>query len=132
MIAAVHPALELVDYSKPSAGLTDVVSHSMFHEATVIGDPVPIAAAHELGSTWPRLSVAGQESGPPRADLVASDLGEVVAFAANFLAAFGHALNDGDLLLSGAYLARAPAISAGDLAVAEFGKMGSVSVRVAA
>jgi 2-keto-4-pentenoate hydratase len=61
---------------------------------------------------------------------VPSDLGELVAFAADFLAAFEQSLKEGDLLLSGAYLARAPGISAGDSAVAEFGKMGSVSVQV--
>jgi 2-oxo-hept-3-ene-1,7-dioate hydratase len=130
-IAAVHPALELVDYSKPKSGLTDVVSHSMFHAATILGDPVPVAELHELGSTWPQLSIAGQEAEPPRSDLVPSDLGELVAFAADFLAAFGQSLAEGDLLLSGAYLARAPGISAGDCAVAEFGKAGAVSVRLA-
>jgi 2-keto-4-pentenoate hydratase len=59
------------------------------------------------------------------------DLGKLVAFAADFLAAFGQSLAEGDLLLSGAYLARAPGISAGDSAVAEFGKLGAVSVRLA-
>lgn len=130
-IGAVHPALELVNYSRPRSGLTDIVSHSMFHEATVLGDPMPVAEAHELGTTWPRLSIAGQEPSIPRSDLVPSDLGELVAFAADFLAAFEQSLKEGDLLLSGAYLARAPGISAGDSAVAEFGRMGAVSVRVA-
>jgi 2-keto-4-pentenoate hydratase len=130
-ISAVHPALEIVNYAKPKAGLTDVVSHSMFHEATVLGDPMPAAVALDLGSTWPRLSIAGQEAPSPRSDLVPSDLGELVAFAADFLAAFGESLNDGDLLLSGAYLARASSISAGDSAVADYGKLGVVSMHVA-
>jgi 2-keto-4-pentenoate hydratase len=130
-IAAIHPALEIVNYAKPKAGLTDVVSHSMFHEATVLGDPVPITAARELGSTWPRLSISGQEPARPRADLVPADLGELVAFAADFLAAFGQSLNEGDLLLSGAYLPRALGIAAGESAIAEYGEMGAVSMRVA-
>lgn len=130
-IAAVHPALELVNYSKPKSGLADVVSHSMFHEATILGDPVALAEALELGSTWPRLSIASGEPLLPRSDLVPVDLGDLVAFAASFLAAFGQSLDEGDLLLSGAFIAQAPSISAGDTAVAEYGQMGAVSVRIA-
>jgi 2-keto-4-pentenoate hydratase len=130
-IAAVRPALEIVDYAKAGSGLTDIVSHSMFHEATVLGDPVAITEARELGIAWPRLHVSGQKPARPRSDLVPSDLGELVAFAADFLAAFGQSLEEGDLLLSGAYLPRAVALSAGDSAVAEYGPMGSVSLRVA-
>ena len=130
-IAAVHPALEIVNYSKPKSGLDDVVAHSMFHEATILGDPVTLEEAQELGSTWPRLKIAAGESLLPRSDLVPTDLGELVAFAADFLAAFGQSLDEGDLLLSGAFIAQAPRISAGDTAVAEFGLMGSASVQIA-
>ena len=130
-IAAVHPALEIVNYSRPKSGLDDVVAHSMFHEATILGDPVTLEETHELGSTWPRLKIAGGEPLLPRSDLVPADLGELVAFAADFLAAFGQCLDEGDLLLSGAFIAQAPRISAGDTAVAKYGPMGSVSVRIA-
>jgi 2-keto-4-pentenoate hydratase len=130
-IAAIHPALEIVNYARSKAGLADVISHSMFHEATVLGEPVSITTARELGATWPRLSVGGREPSMPRSDLVPSDLGELVAFAADFLAVFGQSLDEGDLLLSGAYLHRAEAIAAGDSAVAEYGPLGVVSLRVA-
>ncbi len=103
----------------------------MFHEATILGDPVALEDARELGNKWPRLSIAGEEPLLPRSDLVPVDLGELVAFAADFLAAFGQSLNEGDILLSGAFIAQAPIISAGDTAVAEYGQMGSVSVQIA-
>jgi 2-keto-4-pentenoate hydratase len=131
-IAAVHPALEIVNYAKPGSGLTDVVAHSMFHEATVLGDAVSLEAVPELGSSWPVLMVDDRPGTPPRSDLVPAELGELVAFAAAYLAAFGQILEDGDLLLSGAFLDRAPGISPGGSAVAEFGPMGSVAARVAA
>jgi 2-keto-4-pentenoate hydratase len=68
----------------------------------------------------------------PRDDLVPADLGQLVAFASSFLFAFGQSLESGDLLLSGSYTAKALSISPGDEALAEFGPLGTVSVRVAA
>jgi 2-keto-4-pentenoate hydratase len=61
---------------------------------------------------------------------VPGDLGELIAFAADFLAAFGEGLLEGDLLLSGAYLSRALALAPGARAVAEFGPAGVVSVQI--
>lgn len=130
-IAAVHPALEIVNYSKPRLGLTDVVAHSMFHEATILGDAGSLEAISDLGSKWPVLVLDDQPAIPPRGDLVPTELGELVAFTAAYLAAFGQSLQDGDLLLSGAFLARAPRVDPGISVVAEFGSMGSVEVRVA-
>lgn len=129
-VDALHPALELLDYAKPSDGLADVVSHCMFHWATVLGDPVPVSEAVELGATWPLLDVAGQPPPAPRSDLVPADLGQLVAFAADFLAAFDESLLEGDLLLSGAYLPRALALEPGARAIADFGPAGAVSVEV--
>jgi len=128
-IGAVHPALEIVDYARPGSGLDDVVAHCMFHSATVLGAPAPLATARGLGNSLPLLRVAARSADPPRSDLVPSDLGELVAFAAAYLSAFGLALEAGDLLLSGAYLAKAAALAAGEQAVAEFGSLGSVTAR---
>jgi 2-keto-4-pentenoate hydratase len=131
-IESVRPALEIVNYGQPSSGLDDVVAHCMFHDATILGSPASLEAARDLGNGLPTLRVGPRSSDPPRADLVPADLGELVAFVAKYLAAFGQALEPGDLVLSGSYTARAVAIEAGDEAVAEFGPLGTVSARVAA
>lgn len=131
-IAAVHPALEIVDYAKPTAGLDDLVGHCMFHDATVLGLPAALDAAYEPGALAPRIRAGDRASDPPRADLVPADLGELLAFVARYLAAFRQALEPGDIVLSGSWTARAVEIRAGDTAVAEFGALGEVSVRVAA
>ena len=55
----------------------------------------------------------------------------LVPFVAAFLAVFGHSLNEGDLLLSGAFIASAPRLTPGGVATAEYGPMGSVTARVA-
>jgi 2-keto-4-pentenoate hydratase len=128
----VHPALEIVNYAKPSSELDDVVAHCMFHEATVLGPPASLEAARLLGADLPILRVGTRAADSPRADLVPSDLGEIVAFAAEYLSAFGLSFEPGDLLLSGSYTAKAAPIAAGEEAVAEFGRLGAVSARIAA
>jgi len=130
-IESVAPALELVDYAKPSSGLDDVVGHSMFHEAAVIGPPGPLDAAVGLGDRLPMLSVPGQDVPRPRTDLVPADLGELLVFVAGFLAAFDEELCAGDLLLSGSYTAAALPLAPGSGATADFGDLGSVSVKIA-
>jgi len=127
-IASVHPALEIVDYGKPNSGLDDVVAHCMFHDATVLGPPAPLEAARDLGHRWPLLRVGLGRSDPPRSDLVPPDFGELVAFVAAYLAAFGQSLETGDLLLSGSYIAEAASLEAEQKATANFGDLGSVSV----
>jgi 2-keto-4-pentenoate hydratase len=131
-IATVHPALEIVNYARPSSGLDDVVAHCMFHDATILGPPASLEAAHDLGAELPILRVGSQFSDPPRRDLVPADLGQLVVFVAGYLAAFGQSLEPDDLLLSGSYTAKALAIEAGEEAVAEFGPLGIVSASVAA
>jgi len=131
-IDSVQPALEIVDYALPTSGLEDLVAHGMFHRATVLGLPADFATAAELGTRWPALRVGERTGDSPRSDLVPSDLGELVVFAADYLAAFGEALEPGDLILSGSYLARAAPWSAGDEVVADFGPLGAVSARAAA
>jgi 2-keto-4-pentenoate hydratase len=77
--------------------------------------------------------VTGARSpGRARVDLVSSDLAELVAFVAAYLAAFGHTLDRGDLVLSGSYTPKAVAPAPGEGASAEFGPLGTVSVRLSA
>ncbi len=104
----------------------------MFHYATVLGPASAPQVAQELGSRWPRLRAGDNLADPPRDDLVPADLGQLVAFVASFLSAFGQSLEPGDLILSGSYTARALSVSPGDEALAEFGPLGTVSVRVTA
>jgi 2-oxo-3-hexenedioate decarboxylase len=126
-VDAVAPALEIVDYAKPAKTLTDIVQHSMFHAACVLGDwrPVPpqgcIDIAHEV-----RLRVGSRESEPARADLVPADVGEIVLLVASVLHELGERLLPGDLILSGSFTARALPLSASQTAVATLGDLGVV------
>lgn len=131
-IAAVHPALEIVDYALATRGLPDVIAHSMFHHAAVLGAPAELDAETQLGAHWPALRVGGRGVGHARADLVPGDLGQLVQFVAAYLGAFGHSLVAGDLILSGSYFAEAAPVTHGAAIVAEFGKLGTVALEIAA
>jgi 2-keto-4-pentenoate hydratase len=126
-VDAVAPAIEIVDYAKPAKTLTDIVQHSMFHSACVLGDwrPVPphgrIDIAHGA-----RLRVGLRESEPARADLVPVDVGEIVLLVASVLDEHGERLLAGDLILSGSFTARALPLSASQTAVATLGELGVV------
>lgn len=127
-IAALHPALEIVDYAKPTSGLDDLLAHSMFHHAAIVGTASSLAFARELGSEWPKLAVNAQRVGTLREDLVPEDLGTLVAFVASYLEAFGETLAVDDLILSGSYMPEAVPIVPGDRVVADFGSLGRVEL----
>lgn len=129
-IALIHPALELVDYAKPVASLAEMLGHCMFHEAAVLGAPVAPERMRELGADSPRIRVGDRRAARTRSDLVPAEPGEAVRFVAEYLAEFGERLEAGDLILCGSYLAEAPPIAPGEQAVAEFGALGAVTVRI--
>jgi 2-keto-4-pentenoate hydratase len=124
------PALELVDFARPSADLDAIVSHSIFHAGLVTGAWLPLDAAPELGGQWPRLEVSGQPVAPVRADLVPADFGELLVFVAVFLEVFGETLEAGDLVLSGSYAPRAVPIAPGSRIRADFGSLGEVAAAI--
>lgn len=129
-VAAIAPALEIVDYALPSPDLEAVIEHSMFHAGCVLGASRPASDASELGTRWPRLQVGDASAPAPRADLVPASIGALLHFAAELLARFGEALEAGDLLLGGSYTDRAVALPPHGEARADFGPLGVVSVEV--
>lgn len=131
-VDAVAPALELVDYQKPRTRLTDIVAHSMFHAGCVLGawQPVPPAVGVERDidiAADVRFRVAEQTSEPARADLVPTDLGELVLGVARLLAESTERLLAGDLILSGSFTAKALPLKPGAEVWAQLGHFGSVA-----
>ena len=127
-LEAIAPALEIVDFSTPPKDLFELLSSSILHLATVVGEFVPPERATLLGERWPRLEVTGQPVPPLGEGLVPDDLQSSVDFVREALPRFGEQLVPGDLILAGSYAAAVPPLERGARARAEFGPLGSVSV----
>ena len=130
-IDAVAPALEIVDYARPRGSLAELIGHSMFHHACVLGAFVALPSAGSLAiASEVRLRVGALEAEPARPDLVPTSAAALVLQVAARLEECGEALLPGDLILSGAFLARALPLSAAVSVRAELGAFGAVSCRL--
>jgi 2-keto-4-pentenoate hydratase len=127
-IAALAPALEVVDYTRGGRTLEGVVESSSFHFGVVLGEPKPGARAPALGADCPRLLKNGAPAGEPDPSLVPADLAEIVVLVASSLARQGERLEAGDWILSGACTPPVR-VAAGDAVSADFGALGRVAVR---
>jgi 2-keto-4-pentenoate hydratase len=130
-IAAVAPAIELVDYTRSGQEIADIVEHSFYHFATIYGEPA---------NTFPpdaELLVSGvTKSGEHAADGLPGrypkDLAEIVQLVAVTLDEVGEQLLARDRIICGSYIAPFP-VAAGDSATANYaGGMGEVTVSFAA
>jgi len=127
-LAAIAPALELVDFTTPPKDLFALLSSSVLHVAAVVGEFVSPARGIDLGTRWPRLEVTGQAVPPLGEGLVPVDLQSSVDFVRAALARFGETLEPGDLILAGSYAAAVPPLERGARARADFGPLGMVEV----
>lgn len=129
-IAALAPALEIVDYTRGALTLAGIVESSSFHHGVVLGASRPPGFAPVLGAGCPRLLHDGVSAGTPDPALVPADLSEIVRLVAAFLDQHGQRLRAGDWILSGACTAPVR-VAAGGRVEADFGTLGAVVVRFA-
>ena len=127
-LESIAPALEIVDFTTPPKDLFELLSSSILHVATIVGEFVSPECGVELGTRWPRLEVTGQPTPPLGEGLVPVDLQSAVDFVSAALARFGESLAAGDLIIAGSYAAAVPPLERGARAHADFGPLGSVSV----
>lgn len=139
-VAAVAPAFEIVDFwSKPSADPGLAVAENVYQRAYVIGPELrPCPAGFDPGALHMTLTRDGETAaGTSRQrEVVAEGLGrevvdnqfESLAFLANTLAAYGAALEAGQIVLTGSFNAPPP-VAPGQTWRAEFAGLGAVTVR---
>ncbi len=125
-IAAVAPAIELVDYARPMTGLATMLGHSVFHDAVVFGDERPPHAGSVAG---PIVRCRGETARTADPALDPGPLGVLVARVATYLGAHGAALLAGDRIISGTFTQPLPVVT-GDDVVVDFGVLGRVALRV--
>jgi len=130
-IAAVAPAFEFVDATKPTTPLEEMLAHDVLHEGVMFGTDASPELALGIGAAGlPKVSVSGEPRGEGAAGRVPDDLAESVMFAATVLGRYGEQLIAGDRIICGTYIVPFQ-IAAGDEVDADFGPLGRLRVRVA-
>jgi len=127
-VGGVCPALEIVDYAAGGSSLHDLLAHGMFHFGVVLGEWRDPALADGLGGALPELGVADGTPLVPTPGLVPGPIGEWLRFVAGYLETFGLSLDEGDVILSGSYSARAAPLAPGASVRADFGSLGRLEL----
>ncbi len=129
-VAGTAPAIELVDYARPTGGLDTILAHAVFHAGVVFGPeragPDPIAA----GAGWPVLWCNDERAADPDPALDPGDLRAVLRHVATTLARYDERLRPGDRVICGS-LVQPVRVRAGDRITADFGPLGAVRVTIA-
>jgi 2-keto-4-pentenoate hydratase len=129
---AIAPALEIVDYAQPRGSLDDIISHSMFHSACVLGTFHPLAPETSLDiAEHVKFRAGDVHAEPARRDLVPHDPAQLLLQVAARLAEYGEELRAGDLIFSGSFTARALPLVAGAEISAQLGGFGTVRCQIA-
>lgn len=129
-IAGVAPAIEVIDYARPSSPLAALIENAFFHAATVFGQEVAGTLAADTALLGVDKNGAHEAEAIP--GRVPADLGEIVVLTARTLARYGERLMEGDRIICGSYIAPFPA-AAGDHVVANYGSgLGAVAIHFTA
>ena len=130
-IAAVAPAIEFVDATKPLSPLDALLGNDILHEAVLIGPSQrPEQANGLVDAGFPKVSKNGEDAGSGLAGRYPDNLGVIVAAVASTISGFGEALRAGDWIIGGSYIDPFD-VASGDAVEANFGPLGVISFSVA-
>ena len=122
-IAAVAPAIELVDIDLPFDDIEAILAGNIFHRHVVLGEEV--ADVEPAGQC--RVLVDGEEVAATSVDC---DAEGTVAHVADFLERHGARLAAGEVIIAGSLTTPLP-VTAGSSVEVEVGELGSVAVSLA-
>ena len=129
-IAAVAPAIEIVDVTQPLDDMERILAGNLFHAAVVLGAPLApsvLLSAQEIGGS---LVVNGEQAGVVDPAGLAQPPGGILCLVADILAGFGEGLCAGDWVITGSLITPRRVVS-GDHLVLDMGALGRVSVVMA-
>ncbi len=129
-IAAVAPAIELIDFNKPRKPLDQLLEHNILRDATVFGTEIPFDRLPAITERTASAFKNGEFVQAAVAGRVPDDLAETIVLIAATLAQFGESLLAGDWVICGSYIDPFE-VTAGDLVEIDAGALGRVSVRLA-
>lgn len=125
-IARLGPAIELIDSEWPPEDVERILSGNISHRHVVLGSSAPVDAEVLRG----RVSRRGQEYA--RADdpqAMPGNVAALLAYVANYLAAFGEKLRANDVVICGAIVTPIPIEPDDDTLAYVLDPVGEVSVR---
>src|SRR5262249_31802591 len=101
-VAAMAPALEIVNYSTQASSFEEVLANDIFHDAVVLGREtfaIPIA-----DDSWPHVTVNGAEVAQRDPGLLVLQPAATLRTVAATLARYGECLESGDWLILGSLI----------------------------
>jgi 2-keto-4-pentenoate hydratase len=122
-VAALAPALELVDLDLPFDSIEPILAGNVFHRAVVFG-------AELVGLELPELSVsvsAASGGEPVASGSLAEQPAVTVEVVRSFLGTYGAELAPGERIIAGSMIAPL-AVASGDSLDVSFGVLGSISI----
>lgn len=129
-IAAVAPAYEFVNATKPLSPLDELLANDILHDGVLVGADKPLETAHGLVvNGFPSVSVNGQPRCQGLPGRYPVDLAELVLHVANVLGQFGEQLLAGDIIIGGSYIDPFD-IAPGETIEADFGPLGKIKTTV--
>jgi 2-keto-4-pentenoate hydratase len=105
-VAALCPALEVIDVDMPFEDLGAILERNVFHRAAVLGTAVP--GATDLADLTARLRVDGTEQATIDVAQAALDPEAVVGLVGRYLDAVGETLRAGDVIIAGSLVTALP------------------------
>ena len=128
-MAAIAPAIEMVDLAQQPTDPGLVLEGGFAHRAVILG---PRREGFDLSGLATTVSADGEviatEDDPQGA--VGGDILGLIRHAADYLGAFGEGLHAGHFIITGSTIAPPPKVSAGQHLVYELAGVGSVEVRL--
>jgi 2-oxo-hept-3-ene-1,7-dioate hydratase len=121
-VAALAPALELVDLGVSFDDIEPVLAGNICHRGVIFGDELPGV------DPWAVVATVTRDGGPVAEGRLVEDPATTVLFVRSFLAAHGAALGSGDRIIAGSVVAPV-GVAPGDALDVSFGPLGRLSVR---
>jgi 2-keto-4-pentenoate hydratase len=132
LIGTAFPAIEIVDHRYhdwKTVGAPSLLADNAIHGAWITGEPYPDWRSIDFATHPVKLVVNGTKTFPGSGAAVLGNPLNVVAWLANELPKFGRRLRQGDRITTGLTTDIHLGCAADDL-LADFGKMGSVELRL--
>jgi 2-keto-4-pentenoate hydratase len=123
-VAALAPAIEVIDADLPFEDVEAILARNIFHRAVAFGAPAPRPSLDGFAC---RVTRNGEEAGVADAT---EDPGQTVARVAEFLAAHGAQLRPGDRIIAGTLTPPLP-VAPGDEIGVDLGALGTIALRFA-